>query len=50
MRFVIKFGGSSLSTVSKVKKVAEFVSYFLKTKANELVIVVSAMEKPPMRF
>ena len=32
MRFVIKFGGSSLSTVSKVKKVAEFVSAFaLKT-------------------
>ena len=45
MRFVIKFGGSSLSTVSKVKKVAEFVSYFLKTKANELFIVVSAMGK-----
>ena len=45
MRFVIKFGGSSLSTVSKVKKVAKFVSYFHKTKADELVVVASAMGK-----
>lgn len=45
MRFVIKFGGSSLSTISKVKKVAEYISYFLKTKADELIVVVSAMGK-----
>ena len=45
MRFVIKFGGSSLSTVSKVKKIAKFISYFHKTKADELVVVVSAMGK-----
>lgn len=45
MRFVIKFGGSSLSTVSKVKKIAKYISYFHKTKADELVVVVSAMGK-----
>lgn len=45
MRFVIKFGGSSLSTIAKVKKVAKFISYFHKTKADELIVVVSAMGK-----
>lgn len=45
MRFVLKFGGSSLSTASKIKKVAKYVSYFSQTKASELVVVVSAMGK-----
>lgn len=45
MRFVLKFGGSSLASVSKIQKVAKFVSYFSKTKASELVVVVSAMGK-----
>lgn len=45
MRYVLKFGGSSLSTASKIKAVANFISYFMKTKADELIIVVSAMGK-----
>lgn len=45
MRFVLKFGGSSLASVSKIQKVAKFISYFSKTKASELVVVVSAMGK-----
>lgn len=43
MRYILKFGGSSLSTVKKVEKVAKFIAYFQKTKAHELVVVVSAM-------
>lgn len=45
MRFVVKFGGSSLSSITKVKKVANFLSHLLKTKADELIVVVSAMGK-----
>lgn len=43
MRYILKFGGSSLSSVQKIEKVAKFIGYFQKTKADELVVVVSAM-------
>lgn len=45
MRFVVKFGGTSLSSITKVKKVANFISHLQKTKADEIVVVVSAMGK-----
>lgn len=45
MRYVIKFGGSSLESATKIKKVAKYIAYFLKNKADELVVVVSAMGK-----
>lgn len=45
MRYVIKFGGSSLESATKIKKVAKYIAYFSKSKADELVVVVSAMGK-----
>ena len=45
MRYVLKFGGSSLSTPSKIKSVANFIAKIKSRKATELVVVVSAMGK-----
>ena len=43
MRLVVKFGGSSLGSLKKIKEVAKFISHIKNTKADELVVVVSAM-------
>lgn len=45
MRYVLKFGGSSLSTPSKIKSVANFIANIKSRKETELVVVVSAMGK-----
>jgi len=45
LRFVFKFGGSSLATSNHIKKVAEFIKTIKQRKNLELVIVVSAMGK-----
>ena len=45
MRFIIKFGGSSLSNPNKIKKVASFIADLKQNKNLQLVAVVSAMGK-----
>jgi len=45
LRFVFKFGGSSLSTVEKIKKVASFIKTVKSRENIDLIIVVSAMGK-----
>ena len=45
MRLILKFGGSSLSSIKKIKEVAQFISNLKKRKNLELIIVVSAMGK-----
>ena len=45
MRFVLKFGGSSLATVDKIQKIAKYIKQLKTRKDIELVIVVSANGK-----
>ena len=45
MRLVLKFGGSSLATIEKIKKIAEYIKIIKQRENLELVIVVSAMGK-----
>ena len=45
MRFVFKFGGSSLSSVEKIQKVATYIKEIKSRKDVELIVVVSAMGK-----
>jgi len=49
-RYVLKFGGSSLADLNKIEKVASFISHFSKSKADELIVVVSAMGKTTSRL
>lgn len=44
MRVVLKYGGSSVATVEKIQKIAEYIVK-LKEKYNEVVVVASAMGK-----
>lgn len=44
MRVVLKYGGSSVATLEKILKIANYIKE-LKEKINEIVIVVSAMGK-----
>ena len=41
-RYVLKFGGTSVSDIDRIKKVASIINYFYKAD-NELVVVASAM-------
>lgn len=45
MRYIFKFGGSSLSSVEKIKKIAEYIKKIKTREDLELVVVVSAMGK-----
>lgn len=45
MRLIFKFGGSSLSSIEKIRKVANFIKEIKERKNTELIIVVSAMGK-----
>ncbi|MBQ7467150.1 MAG: hypothetical protein IJS74_03670 [Clostridia bacterium] len=45
MRYILKFGGSSLSTTDKIKQVANFITKMHSRKDLEIVVVVSAMGK-----
>ena len=40
-RLVVKFGGSSVGTIEKIKKVANIIK--ILSKSNEIIVVVSAM-------
>ncbi|MGL5702832.1 MAG: hypothetical protein ACRCW5_06820, partial [Cetobacterium sp.] len=44
MRVVLKYGGSSVATLEKIEKIANYIKS-LKEKVEEIVIVVSAMGK-----
>ncbi len=44
MRLVIKYGGSSVATLEKIEKIANYIKG-LKEKIEEIVVVVSAMGK-----
>lgn len=44
MRVVLKYGGSSVATVEKIQKIAEYIVK-LKEKYSEVVVVASAMGK-----
>ena len=39
---VLKYGGSSVATLEKIKEIAKYLKYRLKNN-NKLIIVVSAM-------
>ncbi|MDP0493803.1 MAG: aspartate kinase [Fusobacterium sp. JB021] len=45
MRVVLKYGGSSVATIDKIKAIAEYIIKLKKTKYDEIVIVASAMGK-----
>ncbi len=45
LRLIYKFGGSSLATVEKIKKIANFIKETKKRDNLELIVVVSAMGK-----
>lgn len=45
MRLVLKYGGSSVSTIDKIKAIAEYVIKLKQTKYDEIVVVASAMGK-----
>ncbi len=45
MRYIFKFGGTSLENVQKIKSVAAFITGFKHENNCELVVVVSAMGK-----
>jgi len=45
LRYIFKFGGSSLSTPEKIKKIASFIKQTKKREDLQLVVVVSAMGK-----
>ena len=40
-RLVVKFGGSSVGTIEKIKKVANIIK--ILSESNEIIVVVSAM-------
>ncbi|MGL5254328.1 MAG: aspartate kinase [Brevinema sp.] len=44
MRLVLKYGGSSVATIEKIKAIAEYL-VALKAQGNQLVVVASAMGK-----
>ena len=44
MRVVLKYGGSSVATLEKISKIADYIKE-LKEKIDEIIIVVSAMGK-----
>ena len=44
MRVVLKYGGSSVATLEKIEKIANYIKT-LKEKIDEIVVVVSAMGK-----
>lgn len=44
MRLVQKYGGSSVESINKIKKIAKNIAS-LKRNGKELVVVVSAMGK-----
>ncbi|MGL5520477.1 MAG: hypothetical protein ACRDA2_00270 [Cetobacterium sp.] len=44
MRVVLKYGGSSVATLEKISKIANYIKE-LKEKVDEIVVVVSAMGK-----
>lgn len=45
MKYVFKFGGSSLATIDKIKQVANFIKEIKNRDDLELMVVVSAMGK-----
>lgn len=45
MRVVLKYGGSSVATIDKIKAIAEYIIKLKKTKYDEIVVVASAMGK-----
>ncbi|MCI6152800.1 aspartate kinase [Fusobacterium perfoetens] len=45
MRVVLKYGGSSVATIEKIKAIAEYIVNLKKTKYNEIIVVASAMGK-----
>ena len=42
-RLVLKFGGTSVGTIEKIKKVANIVKEKF-SEGNEIIVIVSAME------
>ena len=44
MRIVLKYGGSSVATVEKIQKIADYLIE-LKKEYDEIVVVASAMGK-----
>lgn len=45
MRVVLKYGGSSVATIEKIKAIAEYVVNLKKTKYDDVIVVASAMGK-----
>ncbi|WP_300330313.1 aspartate kinase [Fusobacterium sp.] len=45
MRVVLKYGGSSVATIEKIKAIAEYIVNLKKTKYDEVIVVASAMGK-----
>ena len=45
MRVVLKYGGSSVATIEKIKSIAEYVVNLKKTKYDDVIVVASAMGK-----
>ena len=45
MRVVLKYGGSSVATIEKIKSIAEYVVNLKKTKYDDIIVVASAMGK-----
>lgn len=43
MKIVLKFGGTSLGSIEKIRKVAQIVKTFVDNGENQVVVVVSAM-------
>lgn len=49
MRVVLKYGGSSVATIEKIQKIAEYIIR-LKEKYEDVIVVVSAMGKTTDRL
>ena len=45
MRVVLKYGGSSVATIEKIKAISGYISKLKKEKYDEIVVVASAMGK-----
>ena len=45
MRVLLKYGGSSVATIEKIKAIAEYVVNLKKTKYDDVIVVASAMGK-----
>lgn len=45
MRVVLKYGGSSVATIEKIKAIAEYIVNLKKTKYDDVIVVASAMGK-----